>query len=58
MAFRFKSDSDFWATIHALQVAAEVFEENAKGHPRIAQQFKDQAAVARRIAQEIEESDM
>lgn len=59
---RFKSESDKWQAINALQLAADRYDENARifrepAEARwlpLAQQFEDQAKATRRIALQIE----
>lgn len=57
---KFKSDSDMWLVINALRSMAEQYEKDSAmfandGNPRMAQQFGQQTADARRIADQIEE---
>ena len=62
LTYRFDTENDIWATVNALRVAAERFDENAKMFRKdvkpvqegVARQFDDQAKQARRIATEIE----
>jgi hypothetical protein len=62
MAFEFKSESDKWACINALTLAAEKYDANADvcakmhGMAPLARTFTNQAQVARRIANEIADS--
>lgn len=52
------TDGDVWATINALRTAAEVYDRDAAQWdapmPSMARQFRTQAGVARRIADELE----
>ena len=62
ITFRFDNENDVSGTINALRCAAERFDDHAKmlrqdvnpPQERVAQQFDQQAAQARRIADEIE----
>lgn len=60
LTYRFDNESDVSGTINALRVAAERFDghvktlEDVPGHERMAKQFREQAAQARRIADDIE----
>lgn len=53
---RWNSDSDKWAVVNALRFAAESYAQAALGArvPSIAEQFRQQADTARRLADEIE----
>jgi hypothetical protein len=57
--FKFKNDSDVWAAINALRVAADRYDEDAAqthdGYEGLRRQFQDQAKTARRIADEFEQ---
>lgn len=52
----FQYESDAWATINALRLAADQYDEDAKEvkNTRLARGFNDQATTARRIADHIE----
>lgn len=62
MSFKFRSDSDKSACVFALRIAAERYDADASlmnqaNQPRLVRQFIEQASVARRIADEIEDND-
>ena len=61
LTYRFDDEHDVTGTINALRCAAERFTDHAAEskklphHERLVRQFTDQAAQARRIADEIEQ---
>lgn len=55
-AYRFKNISDLAYTVAALQLAAQQYRQLAGdvGQPRIAEQFRHQAEVVERIAEDLD----
>jgi hypothetical protein len=52
------TDSQVWALVNALRVAADQYQQDARTSPRLSRQFEGQTAQARELADLLEGSDV